>query len=69
MAMTRSAGKAMQVLSIPFIAWGFVALLLMLLNSGFEGPMIFLWPGSMYLAVFALGFWMLKRGQRASRQK
>lgn len=68
MAMTRGAGILMQVLSIPVIAYGFVAIMVMLINSGFQGVSVLIWPGLGYVAAFALGMWMLKSGQRASKR-
>ena len=67
--MTRGAGLFMQVLSVPVIAYGFVATILMLINSGFEGLSIILWPGLAYIGMTFIGFWMLKSGQRAAREK
>lgn len=68
MAMTRGAGVLMQVLAVPVIAYGFVAVLLMLINSGFQGVSVLLWPGLGYVGLFLVGMWMLKSGQRASKR-
>lgn len=34
-----------------------------------NGMSTLLWPGSAYFAAFLIGVWMLRAGQRASRQK
>jgi hypothetical protein len=69
--MTKAAGVFMQLLSIPFLVLGFVFTLVLLIGSGVNenGMATLLWPGSGYFAAFLIGVWMLKAGQRASRQK
>lgn len=71
MAMTRGAGVGMQILAIPFVAFGFAAFLFLLIAAGLspEGMAALLWPGSAYLGVFFLGLWMLRAGKRAARIK
>lgn len=68
MAMTRGAGVFMQVLSIPFIAYGFVGLLATGLAASSTGGLGAAIPYLVAEAVsLLLGFWMLKSGQRAAK--
>ena len=68
MAMTKPAGYAMQVFSIPFLAVGFVVMLIMVMSVVSE-------PSTLTdnlptkvgaLIALAVGVWMLRAGKRAA---